>query len=1245
MSGSLEDLDLSFTPEAIAHWREDARLFAAAEEPGLFKQLGAAFDRFNTVSLFEDVMRRPTFEADPAFRPQDHLSYAELKAWGSTYMTARSAEELDWLRRERERLDALDRMLAGGPLHPIIPGLVASIIDPVNLLPLGWVGAIARGAGVASRVGQGAAVGAAANLLVEPLFQQADPFRDTLDAVADILVGGVIGAGLGGVAAVLGRRGAGPLQVEGIAPERVAEVRAHVREALDDLNAPHAEAAGVPRAGEVGRPAGEVGRPAGSPTAGAMAADQAGIVVRALRAQASEMAGPRWLQKAGQWLAKSNLTRYPGWTLASSRFASSRMLIADIADIGIYTKAGARQMTEADFRAAYPDAVREGFVGTEADFIAEARRRADAGLAMTDGLPVFTEINTKLGRFADVADAFEAGYREAREAGYQGTRDQFDTDLVRAARYAEEPQRFAQGDPFAGSPAAPAMKRVLDQWRKLADAALKDIQRSGVWRDVVDPALPRGNYFPKGLNRENVLADLAGFQRTWEAQLRRMVDAARQNIEGYDKALDAFNNRVQAQADFTKAARQAQIARKDPKGLLRPLMRAMFAERRAARDFERLRSEIKDTTGAKNIMDWHASLAERRARGETIEPWEINLEARLERLAIRRDQAGIAYEGMRKRAAAEIKAITGLEPPPVRAVRPEKPPGYDKAKRLVDQEDAGEFSVQAEAARITQDVAFGADPNRFLDVGVRANLKGRGLDMDPEAFAAYFEPSFLRAVENYNSMVARDTAIFKKFGTLDAAEPARRIMDEAARLQGAAKTDAERAAIARDAVRDVELVENLLAKARGTFDRATSAEAQRARGVINTAMQINYMARMGSGLLAQLGDVATSVLRYGGGRVFGAHLSNFARGLALTREIKGRAREVSTALDAALNDQQRLLFDVAPSAHVGPVGRVVNRAVPMFSKLTLMPAWNDGVRKMGVVIVDDILVRAARDLNAGRTIHRDAADLFSRAGVSLDTLKPLARVLEQNHTRRAGPKELLDSNLEMWAAAHPELADVYRGLLHLGGQRSLLLPGAADAPFWTQKALGVMVMQFKRFVMAGLPQQLVPFLQSPAGRKLEVAIFGLAMGALSTTLRDLVARGELRKRNGAAWVLDSMDMSGIMSMLTETDATLDKIFPGVSAKRMLTGETYSRFQERTRIMQLLGPTAGLVEAAGRAAVIPYRALHPDLEVDREQIRALRTILPYQNHLMLRHGIDVLEAYAGGRQNSILLDWIDPNRSR
>lgn len=1236
MSGSLDALE--FTPDASRYLREQARAFQL-DDPGLLEQLDAAFGRFNSVSLLQDVARRPSFELDPTFRPEDQLTMQELRSWGSTYLTARSQEELDWLRRERERLDTLDRMLAGGPLHPIIPGLVASIIDPINLLPLGWVGGAMRGAGVASRVAQGAAVGAAANVMIEPLFQQADPFRDTMDAVADILVGGLIGAGIGGVASVFGRRGSSPdmpPRVEGIAPERVAEVRAIAREAMDDLNAPREAAV----AGDFA-----AGRPQGGGTAGAMAADQVGILERALRVRASEMAGPRWLQRAGQWMAKSNLTRYPGWTLASSRFAASRMLIADIADIGIYTKAGARQMTEADFRAAYPDAVRDGFVGTEADFIAEARRRVDAGLPMTDGLPVFTEIDSKRGRVADLFDAFEAGYKEAREAGYRGSRDQFDADLTRAARYAEEPQRFTQGDPFAGSPAAPAMKGVLDQWRRLADAALKDIQQSGVWRDVIDPALPRGNYFPKGLSRENVLADLPSFQRTWEQQLTRMVRDARQQIEGYDRALDAFNNRAQAQADFIKAARQAQIARQDPKGLLRPLLRAMFAERRAARDFERLRSEIKDTTGAKNIGDWHASLAERRGRGEAIEAWEANLEARLERLGQRRDAAGIAYEGMRRRVEPEVKAITGLAPPPVRAIRPEKPLGYDKAKRLVDDVDAGEFSVQAEAARITQDVAFGADPNRFLDVGVRANLKGRGLDMDPEAFAAFFEPSFLRAAENYNSMIARDTAIFKKFGTLDGAEPARRIMDESARLQAAAKSDAERAAIAREAVRDVELVENLLAKARGTFDRATSAEGLRARGVINTVMQINYMARMGSGLLAQLGDVATSVLRYGGGRVFGAHLSNFARGLALTREIKGRAREVSTALDSALNDQQRLLFDVAPAAHVGPVGRVVNRLVPTFSKLTLMPMWNDGMRKMGVVIVDDLLVRAARDLNAGRTINRDAADLFSRAGVSLDVLKPMARLLEQNHTRRAGPKELLDSNLEMWATSHPELAEVYRGLLHLGGQRVLLLPSGADAPFWTQKALGTMVMQFKRFVMASLPQQLVPFLQSPAGRKLEVVIFGLAVGALSTTLRDLVARGELRERNGAAWVLDSMDMSGITSMLTETDATIDKIFPGVSVKRLLTGETYSRFQERTRIMQLLGPTAGMAEAAGRAAVIPYRALHPDMEVDQGQIQALRTILPYQNQLLLRHGMDVMEAYAGGRQNSILLDWIDPNRSR
>lgn len=1232
MSGSLDALE--FTPDASRYLREQARAFQL-DDPGLLEQLDAGFARFNSVSLLQDVMQRPSFELDPNFRPEDHLSFQELRSWGSTYLTARSREELDWLRRERERLDTLDRMLAGGPLHPIIPGLVASIIDPINLLPLGWVGAAARGVGVTSRILQGAAVGAAANVLIEPLFQEADPFRTTMDAVADILVGGAFGAGIGGVASILGRRGAAPVRVEGVAPERVTDARAVAVEALEDLNASRVVEAD---------PA-TVGRPQVSPTGGAMAADQVGIMERALRVRASEMAGPRWLQKAGQLLAGSGLTRYPGWTLASSRFAASRMLVADIADIGIYTKAGARQMTEADFRSAYSDAVREGWVGTEADFIAEAAERVRVGLPMSEGLPVFTQIDMARGRFADLADAFEAGYRAAQEAGYQGTRDQFDKDLARAARYAEEPQRFP-ADPFAGSPAAPAMQNVLGQWRKLADASLKDIQASGVWANVEDPALPRGNYFPKGVDREAVVADMAGFQRVWEQQLRRMVDEARQRVEGYDKAIDAFDNREQLLRAFTKAAAQARLARRDPNGLLRPLMGALFAERRAARDFERLRNEIKDATGAKNIGDWHASLAERRGRGEVIEPWEVNLEARLERLHKRRADAAIIYEGMRKRVEPEIKAITGLEPPPVRAIRPEKPPGYDKAKKLLTDDEHGlpnEAAIQAEAARITQDVAFGADPNRFLDVGVRAHLKGRGLDMDPQAFAPFFEPSFLKAAENYNSMIARDTSVFRKFGTLDAAEPARRIMDEAARLQAAAKTDKERAAIAAEAARDVELVENLLAKARGTFDRATTPGSLRARGAINTAMQLTFMARMGSGLVPQLGDVTTATLRYGAGRVFGTALANFSRGLALTREVKARARDISTALDWALNDHQRLLFDVAPSAHVGPIGRAVNKITPMFSKMTLMPAWNDGMRRLGVVLVDDMLTRAALDLRAGRAINRDAADLFSRAGVSLDALRPLAKVIEQNHTQRSGPKTLLDSNLEAWAGTAPEAAETYRGLLHLGAQRALLLPSGADAPFWTQKALGTMVMQFKRFVMASLPQQLVPFLQSPAGRKLEVLVFGLALGATATTLRDLVAKGEVKDRNAASWAFDAMDMSGITSMLTETDATIDKIFPGVSVKRLLTGETYSRFQERTRIMQLLGPVAGMAEAAGRAAVIPYRALHPDMEVDKDQVRALRTILPYQNHLLLRHGVDVLEAYAGGRQDSLLLDWTDPTR--
>jgi hypothetical protein len=299
----------------------------------------------------------------------------------------------------------------------------------------------------------------------------------------------------------------------------------------------------------------------------------------------------------------------------------------------------------------------------------------------------------------------------------------------------------------------------------------------------------------------------------------------------------------------------------------------------------------------------------------------------------------------------------------------------------------------------------------------------------------------------------------------------------------------------------------------------------------------------------------------------------------------------------------------------------------------------------GVLLTENLALEAAQAAKAGKAISPEAADMFSRAGFNRDMVMRLAERFEKFGTMN-GP--LRDSNIEDWISQDPELADAYRLLIHVGAQRMLITPSGADRPMWTQKALGQAVMQFKGFVMASLPQLLVPFLQSPAGKKLEIVIAALAVGALSTTLRDLNTQGEVKDRTAGGWVIDSLDMSGLISFVTEADATLGRLNPHLSAKRLLTGEELSRFQNRTDLGAFLGPLAGMAGSAANAFMAATTApFSSERDFTAADLRAARTIMPFQNHFLLRHGLDVAEAsiHEDAKARGLVAPYLFPERER
>jgi hypothetical protein len=1238
-------------------------------DPYLFDQLSAILPKTAYAPFFLKPL--PSFEEDPDFNPLPFLRTDELARHGSTYATARSMAELEALKKRQEELDRLSMYLANGPLHPVVAALLVGIVDPINLLPFGWVTTVARGASLGSKMAQGALIGASANLATEPFIRAADPFRDFVDTVEDVLIGGAFGAGIGALVSIPGaiRRARGPRSPEaqaewdalrrrideeetartGMTREDIARMRQGFRDAVDELNAVQAA-----------RVAKETGveptfRP-GAGTVGAARSNQSEIIDDALREVAIELTGPRWLKGfLHKAFGTNQYTSFPGIELLTSPILASRLIIAKIADTGMITKAIAREMTDADLKEAYKRAVNKGLVGSEEDFLVEAQKRVETGIPMAPLAPLFSRTQYKERRLKKAYDDFMAAYKEAQELGFRGTEKDFDIVVNKYGRHKDDPKRYP--DPVKDVPWREAVKRAFSEaWQKaISHPARQDILEIQPWENMVGKEHLREGYYAKMFDPEATREDISGFIKTWTIQLKRDFEAAKANVEAYDKVAEAYANRKKAAQELLAEVKKSATLRKDPK--VKYLIERMLEEKRAAKEVDELEAKVRKEMKM-SAWEFMKKMDDQggppRSPDENFKTVEEQFYDALKEAYKKRDEAGRRYEAARQQVGEYVASVTGKQAPPSLGARPEKPPRYEEDKKFIGPiEEGGVGSpggIEKRAEEIVNEVLFGPELSRYADGGLRAFLKERTKDIDPVLFEPYLQKSFLRTIEQYHSLVSRDLEVMRTFKTLDVAEITKPIREEAARLQEEAKArgDLEGAkAIAAEAARNIETVQQLIQKARGTLDRPKNTREETTQAALRAGMSLAYMAKMGSAVFAQVGDPVKSISTYGSSRFFRALAQYFADAWAGTaKDMTKRAREeFGTALDMAMLNQQRLIHDVAPvGAPLGKVGRAIDRMTTIFSKLTLMPFFNDKLRITGTYLVDDLLMEGALAAKKGKPVPREAAELFSVSGLSREQVLALGEMYEKYGTMRG---RLRDSNVEAWSAVDPALAEAYRLAAHIGAQRMLIVPSGADRPFWMQKTFGSTIMQLKGFIMASLPQLLVPFLQARAGKQVEIALAALALGSLSLVLRDLNTRGHIKERTPAGWVIDALDMSGLASFITDADATLGHISPYLSAKRLLTGEDLARYENRTRVGALLGPLAGMVGDLATALHGALDAAATDREIGIKEVRALRSVAPYQNWLGSRHFLDTLEAvmFEDAKARGLIAPYLYPDRPR
>ncbi len=416
--------------------------------------------------------------------------------------------------------------------------------------------------------------------------------------------------------------------------------------------------------------------------------------------------------------------------------------------------------------------------------------------------------------------------------------------------------------------------------------------------------------------------------------------------------------------------------------------------------------------------------------------------------------------------------------------------------------------------------------------------------------------------------------------------------------------------------RDLATIDMLVHRIRGT-DPAGAADPRYAgaRTVSKIIRDINVPIFMGSSLLSQLPDLAKMVMTEGLMRSFGSLVGDFADGFKTLKIGIKEAQRIGTADDMYLGGRAGQLADMSEqytrqSKVEMMTGLVAHKSLMLFG----VSPWNTMIKGRASYLGADTILRTVSAMAEGKPVSKSRAAYMRAIGIGDYEVE---QIMKEQGIWGEGTRGLLISNADQWKNLEARAAFERALLRYIDG--NILTPGATDRPLWTQGEVGKVLTQFQGFGFAAHQRILVAGLQQRDANALSSVLAMTALGMTSVALRDLVRDGKIDdKRDARSWVRDGIDRSGVLARVMELDTMLGKA-TGVNAQRTLTGQDAERFQGRSLVGQLGGPTAATIDGTARA----LRGI-ADRDVTGADVHAIRKMIPYQNFLATKWLFDSVE---------------------
>ncbi len=396
-------------------------------------------------------------------------------------------------------------------------------------------------------------------------------------------------------------------------------------------------------------------------------------------------------------------------------------------------------------------------------------------------------------------------------------------------------------------------------------------------------------------------------------------------------------------------------------------------------------------------------------------------------------------------------------------------------------------------------------------------------------------------------------------------------------------------------VRDLEIMRDRLLNA--TQEPSwMNPENRGLLSALRAARSWNVVTSLSNILISSIPDLARLITYHGGTKVVKAFVKS-----AFTKEIKrsnlpsNDLAKLASAMERASTYRLQHVTELEDGIVYTAADKYAHKAADIAMTVTGSKHWNSTVKTIAGYLISDRM---------GQALIANDRNLLKQMGLTDDMID-----VAQDQFKKYGTDDdgLLNLGLDRWSDR--EVVENIEAFAIKESGRLIVTPSAGDKPILMTTEMGRTIFQFMSFIVAATNKVMLPAAQERGVRPWAEIMVSIGLGSAVYAIKEKIAGREPSEDPAVVLTaaINNTGLAGYAGQLAAMSGSIAGIEPM---------EQTAKYHSVSGVSKYLGPTAGLAENV-------LKAVNENTSPDA-RAKALRKLMPLQNHFILRKGYDEME---------------------